>query len=169
MKKFLKVLLVLSLFLLPLFIGWMVSFNVVNWLETSNDWIGFWGGYLGGLCTLIGVLITINFSKSDSNEKQRLSVIPYISIETNASIDIDERKIPIGLAYGFSESKEDTHLLFFEEVKISGKCRSVGLGPVINCSISDIKIGERKIDANTSKEGVLTINWKWYCEKAVTA
>lgn len=66
----------------------MVSFGVVNWLETSNDWIGFWGGYLGGLFTLIGVLITINFSKTDTYEKQRLSVIPYISIERNASIDI---------------------------------------------------------------------------------
>ena len=161
-NKILKFLFVLSLFVLPLFIGWIVSFSVFNWLETSNDWIGFWGGYLGGLFTLIGVLITINFSKTDSNEKQRLSVIPYISIERNASIDIDEKKIPIGLAYAFSESREDNHFLFFDEVKVIGKCRGVGLGPAINCFIKDIKIGERKIDSNTSKVSVLTINGESY-------
>jgi putative Mn2+ efflux pump MntP len=161
-KKFLKSIFVLSLFVIPLFIGWIVSFNFVNWLETSNDWIGFWGGYLGGLFTLIGVLITINFSKTDSNEKQRLSVIPYVSIEQNASIDIDENKIPIGLIYAFSESREKNHSLFFDEVKIIGKCRGVGLGPSVNCYINDIKIGERKIDTNTSKVSVLTTSEESY-------
>ena len=157
-----KILFSFILFFLPLFIGWLVSFNVFDWIEIQNDWLGFWGGYLGGLCTLGGVIITINNSKMDSNLKQRMSVIPYISIERNSSIDIDETKIPMGLAFVFSESKDNNHLLFFDEIKIIGKCKSVGLGPIINCGIRDIKIGERKIDHDTSKVSVLTVNNESY-------
>jgi hypothetical protein len=157
-----KITIIIVLVMLPILVGLIVSISLFGWLETSNDWIGFWGGYLGGLCTLVGVLITIKYSKTDSDDKQRLSIIPYISVERNALITIDERLIPIGLAYGMGESRDEKHILFFDELKIVGNCKSVGLGPVINCRIEDIKVCERRIDSGTSKISVLTINSETY-------
>lgn len=157
-KPAFKVLSIIILLVLPLLISGLVSYSAFDWLETQNDWIGFWGGYLGGLFTLGGVIITIKSSTTDSNEKQRLSVIPYISIERNAPIHVNEKEIPIGLIHVFSESMDDGCILYFDEISILGKCQSVGLGPIINCKIKNIKIGERAIGSGTSKVSVIAVN-----------
>ncbi|WP_051560443.1 hypothetical protein [Clostridium beijerinckii] len=48
----------------------------------NKDWAGFLGSYvgaiLGGIITLVGVGITINFTRAQANEDRRLSIAPYI-------------------------------------------------------------------------------------------
>jgi len=158
MRIIFQILFIIFVLSTPFFVGWLVSFNIFNFLEIDNDWIGFWGGYLGGLYTLIGVVMTISFSKTNSSEKQRLSVIPYISIERNLIVNIDSKMINMGITYGASDLINNSTYFFFEEIEIINNCTNVGLGTVINCFISDIKIGERIINQNTQKESVLTVN-----------
>jgi len=54
---------------IPLGIAFLVSFDFIN-TDTSNEWIGFWGGYLGAI---IGGLITLFVMKKslDSGKEER--------------------------------------------------------------------------------------------------
>ncbi len=162
-RKFPKIIFFLPV--VPILVGCIVSFSAVDWLETSNDWIGFWGGYLGGLCTLIGVLITTNYTKNDSNEKQRLSVIPYITIEPSTTLDVEYSSEMLCLECSITDPRKKDHSsYFFDEITLAGNYKNVGLGPVINCFIRDIKIGETKISNTTStnKMSVLALNEESY-------
>ena len=60
-----RLLIIFSLLIVPLLLSWFVSKDNFLWFEltTSNDWIGFLGSYvggiIGGLFTLLGVLLTL--------------------------------------------------------------------------------------------------------------
>lgn len=51
MKKHKKVISVILLFFIvsPILVGSIVSIPSVAWLEKDNDWIGFWGNYVGSI------------------------------------------------------------------------------------------------------------------------
>ena len=63
-----------AILVIPVIIGIIVSVPGVSWLETSNDWIGFWGGYvgaiIGGLITLLVLSATIK-DNQETQEKAR--------------------------------------------------------------------------------------------------
>lgn len=50
-------------------------------IETSNDWIGYYGSIAGGVLTLIGVYITIKHSEENRKDDFRKSIMPVIYIE----------------------------------------------------------------------------------------
>lgn len=72
----LTVILFLLLFV-PGFVVLVTTLRIIT-VDTSSQWIGFWGGYLGGLIgavTSLGVVgLTIHFqrTKDDKEEKQKL-------------------------------------------------------------------------------------------------
>lgn len=53
--------------IIPIAMGLIISIDGPVWLETENEWIGFWGGYagaiLGGLITLFVMWRTIKSSE----------------------------------------------------------------------------------------------------------
>ncbi len=158
MKKLLYVFFILVLLVaMPVLIGRIVSIGIVDWLVVDNDWIGFWGGYLGGLLTLVGVIITIKYMRADSDEKQRMSVIPYISVDHNVFREYDRKDVEFGLSSFCSEKRSQQHILYFDEILMFGSLKNVGLGPAINCSIKEVQIGKRNVMSATSKISVLII------------
>lgn len=52
----------------------------------GNDWAGFWGGYfgaiIGGICTVVGVFLSIRYEKEKSLENDERAVLPYIALTT---------------------------------------------------------------------------------------
>lgn len=52
----------------------------------GNDWAGFWGGYfgaiIGGICTVVGVFLSIRYEKEKSRENDERAVLPYIALTT---------------------------------------------------------------------------------------
>lgn len=52
----------------------------------DNDWIAFYGsllgGLLGGIATLFGVKLTLDRNEKLDEDKKRLSLIPYLSVES---------------------------------------------------------------------------------------
>ncbi|MED3656468.1 putative phage abortive infection protein [Heyndrickxia sporothermodurans] len=72
-----RLLVIFSLVVVPLFLSWFVSKDNFLWfnLSTSNDWIGFLGSYvggiIGGLFTLLGVLLTL---KKQNEQDSKLEV-----------------------------------------------------------------------------------------------
>lgn len=148
MKKIIFICIVIFIILgLPCLISYSLSrFNI------HNEWIAFWGSYLGGFFTLIGVAYTIRYSKSDADEKQRLSIMPYLTINKDGT---DDNEI-IGLTYCLSEMQKEDRYIYFDELKIDGTGINIGMGPLVNCMISDIKVEKRLIDHHTNEASVVT-------------
>ena len=52
----------------------------------GNDWAGFWGGYfgaiIGGMFTVVGVFLSIQYEKEKSREDDERAVLPYIALTT---------------------------------------------------------------------------------------
>lgn len=52
----------------------------------NNDWAGFWGGYIGaiigGVCTVVGVYWTIQYTQNNYEEDVRNRSLPYIALTT---------------------------------------------------------------------------------------
>lgn len=77
MKKWIALTICIATFL-PIIIGVIVSVPSLSWLETANDWIGFWGGYagaiIGGLITLLVLFETLmdNRKTWEKNRRQEL-------------------------------------------------------------------------------------------------
>jgi phosphotransferase system glucose/maltose/N-acetylglucosamine-specific IIC component len=65
------------------------DFNLIT--TTSNDWIGFlgsiWGGIIGGLFTLFGVLIAFSLSKDEKDMAELPQKISYLSFFENTIRD----------------------------------------------------------------------------------
>ena len=61
----------------PILIAVFVSLPILDGLSASNDWIGFWGGYigaiLGGIITLYVLLETIRDNKEQQRRNERIS------------------------------------------------------------------------------------------------
>jgi len=53
---------IVSILIIPFIVNILVSIPSLITHDTSNSWIGFWGSYLGGFVTVVGVYITIDYS-----------------------------------------------------------------------------------------------------------
>ena len=89
MKKifdYIKKHLVFSIIVVSVLIPVLIYFlSVIPLLPSGdNDWAGFWGGYIGaiigGICTVIGVYWTIEYSQDNYKEDVRNRSLPYISL-----------------------------------------------------------------------------------------
>lgn len=89
MKKifdYIKKHLVFSIIVVSVLIPVLIYFLTVIPILPSgnNDWAGFWGGYIGaiigGICTVIGVYWTIEYSQENYKEDVRNRTLPYISL-----------------------------------------------------------------------------------------
>lgn len=52
----------------------------------GNDWAGFWGGYfgaiIGGICTVGGVFLSIQYEREKDKDDAERAVLPYIALTT---------------------------------------------------------------------------------------
>lgn len=84
---------------------------IVKHFCNMNLWITFLGGYLGGVVTLIGVIITIGnlnnenkktneFNKNENSDNQRLSLLPFLIYDfVKTEMPISYREVPLGVDY----------------------------------------------------------------------
>ncbi|SET61736.1 hypothetical protein SAMN05660297_02943 [Natronincola peptidivorans] len=87
-KKY-KSILTLSIIivLLPIIINFILLIKTPIPVAENNDWISFFGGYIGGVTTLLGVWFTIDYyrkkdeeERNKADEKARLSLMPYFKV-----------------------------------------------------------------------------------------
>ena len=59
---------ILFMILLPLGVDWLIIGNSFTSNISNSDWVGFFGGYIGALVgalvSLIGIIVTIRFTKA---------------------------------------------------------------------------------------------------------
>lgn len=79
-KKYCKQCIAIAICISPLVVAFCVSSYRIPWpkIEGNNDWIGFWGSYLGAIIGAVvaawGIIITIK-------ENRKLGVAPYLIFE----------------------------------------------------------------------------------------
>lgn len=76
-------LVILIIIIIPILVGVMMSLRFFDWLPTSNDWIGFWGGYagavVGGIITLIVMRQTLKNSEDLQHKSEKRQLANHIA------------------------------------------------------------------------------------------
>lgn len=89
MEKWKVGILILIAVMAPVLIDWLVFANVCPSNISNEAWAGFLGSYIGGVCTMAAVFITINdnnkklkdqhdMQEAQEKEQKRLNVRPYL-------------------------------------------------------------------------------------------
>lgn len=149
MKKRLPIIIFVSIAILgviPCIIAGVSSMNIWPWLTTDNDWLSFWGSYLGGISggivTIIVFLWTVEDGKFARNEEHRLQVIPVLDYEI---VKVSCKK------YLWPEEEKEKYRELFDEqlgtyeyaLTIVLKVSNVGLGPAQQVILKKCKYKSR--------------------------
>lgn len=71
MKEKIKLaLIILICIIAPIIIGWGVSQDILNEWTNDNDWIGFWGSYVGAI---LGGLVSLYVMRYTINKTERIA------------------------------------------------------------------------------------------------
>lgn len=129
---------VILILIAPIIINFIIISSLNITIAQNNDWIGFWGGYSGGVITLLGVWYTINYykqkdivqTKKEKNQKI-LSVKPYFTV-----VETDE---PLKNDYTihFTDFNSKTYMRSCQFI-----IENVGLGTAVNVSFSGLSMYE---------------------------
>ena len=133
-----------------------MALKVIAWMTDNNDWIGFWGGYLGGIFTLIGVVITIRHTMKEEKRKEKLLLRPYLSIanplKKDATTDYD-----FGFAGNVSALKKESCYFYADELIIEGTFKNVGLGTAIQVKVKNIQLLNRNFGESTNTISAMSV------------
>lgn len=143
---------------IPLIVSALMRFTVFTWMTTNNDWIGFWGGYLGGICTLIAVIISINHSKKEMLSNQRLSVMPYLTIQEEKVMDESTPIVRMSsIEIPEEQVTDDECKYFFGSFTVKGIIKSIGMGHATNCRIESITVEKKRVKFPTGKQSIVVV------------
>lgn len=138
----------------PIIINWVVAsgpwFGIIP--SANNDWIGFFGDYLGSAITAGSLIITILYTTWQYKDQDRKRIQPYLSIKQlhkskflDETINITTDQYRIGAIGLFSEKNKagKDGGIYFESLELHGEVSNIGIGTAINISIKDISIENR--------------------------
>ena len=89
---------ILVMILLPLGVDWLIIGNSFPSNISNSDWVGFFGGYIGALVgalvSLIGIIVTIRFTKAQIDashaqyeDEKRMNYLPILDCQISQIID----------------------------------------------------------------------------------
>ena len=131
---------------------------------TSSDWLGFWGGYLGGAIGCIPAIAALLHSQAESKrlheetaEAQRCSVLPVFSVFVDRNLaakspdeyDMFIALSPDGKIARIPNACNSDYYDFLEEfdadewVRCNLSLKNIGLGPALNPLLT-FTLGEMK-------------------------
>ena len=143
-KLILVILAIILLVIVPLCLDWLVIGNSFPSNVEDSDWIGFFGGYFGALigafASLGGVMLTIRFTREQSENDARLQVRPYCSFQYyNHAVRKESDQLIGHLAYGCEpKENENTHYSGVLYIK------NVGMGPALDFQYSCSEINDSR-------------------------
>lgn len=134
------VLFIIIIVILPILIDFFIIGNNIPSNISNSDWVTFLGSYTGALIgsvtTLVGLLVTLKFTKAEADEDRRLGLAPYFKYTMH------ERETHTIM---LSKKQHDLHIDYFMDndpntcVNASVTLKNIGLGPVMDFEIFNIK------------------------------
>lgn len=138
------------IFIIPFVTSIFIAIPSLVKHNTNNAWIGFWGSYLGGLVTVIGVYMTIKYSINQYLQSRHDTIRPYLTVKqlykTEFKDDVSHYK-PYDFHLGLSGNpvNESGDTIVIKEFENYGEIINIGLGSALNLSIVDAKINDCQI------------------------
>ncbi|MFK4389888.1 hypothetical protein ABH916_001816 [Peribacillus frigoritolerans] len=154
---------ILLLIFSPIIINYIVNNKPWFGIEVAdnNDWIGFYGSYIGGLITLIALVVTIGYTTWQYKDQDRKRVQPYITIKKfqNTFLRKESNSIEedIGVYAHLSEKKQVDTVIYFEELDLCGEVQNIGLGTAVNIALEGISLDNKKIEHGASKYHAIAV------------
>lgn len=120
----------------------------------NNDWIGFYGSYIGGIITLIALVVTIRYTNQQYKDQDRKRVQPYITIkqgDRKKYLNNEGSKAPsasLGMYYTRLEMdkvEKDEKDVYFEKLILRGDLINIGLATAVNIEFYDIYIEKKHL------------------------
>ena len=154
MKKWIKYIIYVCIIVIciPIFIDFVILGNKFPSNVDNNAWIGFLGSYVGALIgaaiTLVGVIMTINYTRKEAKEDRRLSIAPYIKYDIQKETLSHKHDLSI-----FDVVDDDYNTLINNTIII----KNIGLGPLVGIYITDMYFNKKKCcyDRVTAVPGIL--------------
>lgn len=149
----------------PLIISFVIQYNKLPWIDRNNDWIGFWGSYLGGLITLAGVILTTRYNRERDNESYRARVKPFLYIQSEErgprTYNSYNDKV-LALTYQSTGSKSPDNLkadeIVFGTIGIYDKLLNTGVGPAIDVNINKTTFIDKIEEVQTVANEIIIVN-----------
>ncbi|MED4253340.1 hypothetical protein P4689_12095 [Priestia megaterium] len=130
----------------------------------NNDWIGFYGSYIGGIVTLIALVVTIRYTNQQYKDQDRKRVQPYITIkQLYKNFIVDETKsitYAMGAIYTLSQKKNSEEDVYFKELELHGEAMNIGLGTAVNIEFCDFSFDNKKIDVSPTSYHAIAVGDK---------
>ncbi len=122
------------LILLPYLIDLCVFGNSISSNLTNAEWASFLGGYIGaligGIISLVGIILTIRFTKLENKKDRELQFRPYFVLWYDKTGNIKNVDIIDILIHQFEDSEERGPI-----VKGAVYFKNIGVGPAIDCKV----------------------------------
>lgn len=137
----------------------------------ANGWLGFAGGLLGGIMTLIGVKKEINENKKSSTEELSIKYRPILTIEDydkkiNKNEDLFNIQIPVKNKYENKKKKIIKYVYF--RIKNSGRGEANNTKVNVTCTESNSTYNKVFIDGDKEEIGFICQNKALDCLFAFT-
>lgn len=114
MRKRDFILLLVLAILMPLLLDSLVFGNSISSNISNEAWAGFLGSYIGGLCTMAAVFITVKYYKDSDKQKEKAAIQPFLHV----TIDGNNRDLKKGFSLPGRTEKKGAEL---ERVNITIK------------------------------------------------
>ena len=131
--------------ILPFFMDKFIIGNNIPSNISNSDWVSFLASYMGAIASVIGIIMTIEHTKKEAREDRRLSLAPLLSYEA-IQMRHDSRGMNL-----FKPNFIDKEIIRSEDKWDQNpaiKIENIGLGPLLNLTITDIKLEERQLGEN---------------------
>lgn len=159
-KKYLKyaiLLLILSI-TVPILTDYLIIGNRFTSNINNHEWVTFLGSYIGALigstATLIGILITLKFTREQANEDRRLALAPYLKYTMNEKTLLD-RKHDIRIFHVIDEN-------YNTYVNATISIKNIGMGPVLYFYVNNITFNDQLFNFTINgNNDVLEKNSEW--------
>lgn len=123
---------------IPLLLDWLVFGNEISSNISNEAWASFLGSYsgaiLGGVFSLLGIILTIRFTQKENHEQRRIQVAPYLNISFEKTEQLKTYENELDYIFFSYEPNSTTPLNLFGVIRL----KNVGFGPMLNCCISDV-------------------------------
>lgn len=123
----------ISLFFFVVFLIFLDLVNITNFIPLSNnyDWLSFIGSICGGILTLYGVLLTINYQSIVNEEKDRLLNIPIFEYDIKYNQEDFYKPNNFNesiISNIYLEGSPDDDMNIFDELNVTLHISNIGSG-----------------------------------------
>lgn len=158
LKKIIYGIIVISV---PIILSIITYFLVEKELIPKEDWISVYCAIIGGITTLLGLIITININNRRNREEDINKIKPYLMIDIfNQSeyasnvYDFEDKKVKESSEkienhfIRMSKDREAEPLVDLKRFRVFGKLVNIGLGACTDVFLENITLGTYNFRSN---------------------